>query len=390
MHALELCQEPAISQRLSMPSWLRSRTRPRIRGEGKKQLRIADLFCGAGGMTLGACEVASAFGFNPFIAIAVDIDPIAMAVYRTNFQVPTSRAKSEDISELVNGTLGRSLRKSESELLERVGAVDVLVAGPPCQGHSDLNNHTRRDDDRNWLYLKAVRFAELFKPEVVIIENVRAVTLDRNEVVRTSGEMFDKLGYSVQPLIVNASELGLPQLRKRHVLLATKKSVHAFKPPHLDEQPALSLAIEDLIDESIGASDDDIFRTPSRMTKANIERVNYLFRKNKFDLPNELRPPCHRDKNHSYLSMYGRLNWDKPAQTITSGFGSPGQGRYIHPHRKRVITPHEAARIQGFPDYFSFGDVQSRVKLQELIANAVPPVLAAALLEHVIINGGLT
>ena len=77
--------------------------------------------------------------------------------------------------------------------------------------------------------------------------------------------------------------------------------------------------------------------------------------------------------------MYGRLRWDQPAQTITTGFGSMGQGRYVHPARRRTITPHEAARLQTFPDTFDFGDVTSRKALAKMIGNAVPPLLMATL-----------
>ena len=75
--------------------------------------------------------------------------------------------------------------------------------------------------------------------------------------------------------------------------------------------------------------------------------------------------------------MYGRMHWDRPAQTLTSGFGSMGQGRYVHPTRPRLITPHEGARIQGFPDFFDFGGIESVTALREMIANAVPPQLSA-------------
>jgi DNA (cytosine-5)-methyltransferase 1 len=96
-------------------------------------------------------------------------------------------------------------------------------------------------------------------------------------------------------------------------------------------------------------------------------------------LPNKLRPPCHRNKpDHRYKSMYGRLRWDQPAQTITTGFGSPGQGRYLHPDLPRTLTPHEAARVQFFPDWFDFGKAPSRSALAHCIGNAVPPKLGFA------------
>ena len=87
--------------------------------------------------------------------------------------------------------------------------------------------------------------------------------------------------------------------------------------------------------------------------------------------------------------MYGRMFWDKPAQTLTSGFGSMGQGRYVHPKKRRLITPHEAARLQGIPDFFDFGSVSTLSALREMIANAVPPQFTATLVNRLIEQGVL-
>ena len=115
------------------------------------------------------------------------------------------------------------------------------------------------------------------------------------------------------------------------------------------------------------------------MTPTNVVRMEYLFKHDEYDLPNRLRPPCHQN-GHSYKSMYGRLKWDQPAQTLTTGFGSMGQGRFLHPTRRRMLTPHEAARIQGFPDFFNFSLISRRTSIQQLIGNAVPPRIAIAIL----------
>lgn len=112
----------------------------------------------------------------------------------------------------------------------------------------------------------------------------------------------------------------------------------------------------------------------SRQLATNLARMRYLLEHDLYDLPNSERPECHRDA-HSYKSMYGRLKWAEPAQTITSGFGSIGQGRYMHPTQMRALTAHEAARIQGFPDYFDFSAVTKRSELATMIGNAVPPAL---------------
>ena len=117
-------------------------------------------------------------------------------------------------------------------------------------------------------------------------------------------------------------------------------------------------------------------RLPS-LVKRTAGGFDYLFEKNIYDLPDAERPDCHKNGT-SYLSVYGRMRPDRPAQTITTGIGSPGQGRFIHPTRRRLITPHEAARIQGFPDWFLFsleGREPSRKDLAKWIGDAVPPFL---------------
>lgn len=126
---------------------------------------------------------------------------------------------------------------------------------------------------------------------------------------------------------------------------------------------------------------DDIFNTASEHSLENKRRIEYLFENNLFELPNSERPDCHRLKPHSYKSVYGRMYWDRPAPTITRGFGSTGQGRFVHSLLKRTITPHEAARIQFFPDFFNFGDLRRR-QYQDVIGNAVPSKLSYLLALH--------
>src|SRR5713101_8205724 len=109
--------------------------------------------------------------------------------------------------------------------------------------------------------------------------------------------------------------------------------------------------------------------------ETNARRIDYLFENKLYDLPNLKRPDCHKDGNHSYKSVYGRLRWNMPSQTITTGFGCMGQGRYVHPQLRRTITAHEAARLQTFPDWFDFGKKTSRSTLAEVVGNAVPPLL---------------
>jgi DNA (cytosine-5)-methyltransferase 1 len=103
--------------------------------------------------------------------------------------------------------------------------------------------------------------------------------------------------------------------------------------------------------------------------------MSYIFEKNEYNLPDHLRPDCHRLKSHSYKSVFGRMHWDQPAQTITSGFTSMGQGRFVHPKEQRTLTPHEAARLQFIPDFLRFDDGIGRTTLAEMIGNALPAKL---------------
>jgi DNA (cytosine-5)-methyltransferase 1 len=129
-----------------------------------------------------------------------------------------------------------------------------------------------------------------------------------------------------------------------------------------------------------GQAGKTLFHTPAILSVENQERVQFLHEHELFDLPNELRPRCQRS-GHTYPSVYGRLSWDKPAQTITSGFMSPGRGRFIHPSELRTLTPHEAARLQTFPDWYNWsppGFKPSKSIWAKLIGDAVPPMLAFA------------
>jgi len=254
--------------------------------------------------------------------------------------------------------------------------VDILLAGPPCQGYSNLNNHTRRKDGRNVLYERVTRFVEIAKPRHVLIENVPAAIHGKEGSVKRAIEVMSGMGYRVDSGIVNLAAIGVPQKRKRHVVVAsTFKTIsieNVVEKYRVGEERSVKWAIGDLKDKPL----DGIFTTPTRHTEENMRRIEYLHDNDVYDLPNKLRPPCHRDNGHSYKSMYGRLCWDEPAQTITSGFGSPGQGRFVHPTRFRTLTPHEAARLQFFPDFFDFSHVSEKTSLAEMIGNAAPMKLS--------------
>lgn len=349
-------------------AWLTSETMPRpqnLQGE----FRIIDLFCGCGGLTLGVREAAFALARGFRSVFASDINKQALNLYVRNFNPDI--ADDLPIENHIDGRLGVGLTEKERRFVEKVGHIDMLVAGPPCQGNSDLNNHTRRNDPKNLLYLRAVRCVEILSPDSVIIENVPGVLHEKHGVLQTAIAHLSGLGYSVSYGVIPMKSLGVAQNRKRMVLIASKcGSVDiekAIEDAAVRERP-LSWACADLLE---AYDPNDVFNSSANHSDENKRRIHYLFEHDIHDLPNSERPDCHRLKPHGYVAVYGRMYWDIPSPTITGGFGSCGQGRFVHPLKERTLTPHEAARVQFFPDFFDFKGTLRR-ELQQSIGNAVP------------------
>lgn len=353
--------------------WLRS-TRWPTTPDSVGRVTAVDLFSGCGGMTLGLAEAARALNLVLEPRLAVDVDQVALDVYEANF--PEARTIRRPVEKVFGLEVGAPIPEELEELVAALGTVDVLVGGPPCQGHSNLNNHSRRADRRNELFMTMARAAEVLRPEHVVIENVRDIVHDRKNVFdRTVNVLKDGLGYKVDWGVLEAECLGVAQRRHRTFVVASKS-----QEPDLDRvrrdfrrsERSFDWACDDL-DGGLGTRG---FDTATRPRGKTLERINWLHAgADRWELKNDLRPPCQRDKDHSYNSVYGRMKPDEPAPTITTGFTCMGQGRFVHPHERRTITPHEAARLQFFPDFFSFGD-RNRESYKRLIGNAVPPKLA--------------
>jgi DNA (cytosine-5)-methyltransferase 1 len=354
----------------------------------RKKLKVIDLFCGCGGLTLGTLIACNELGLSLEVVLAADNWSDALKVYNKNFSSISRQISLEDLSSLVAEVGSLDLSSKGKTLVKEMGEVDLIIAGPPCQGNSDLNNSSRRDDPRNKLYTIPVAIGLEVKAKFIVIENVPPVVHSSGNVVNDSVRALRQAGYGVTDIVASALNYGIAQTRRRHIIFASKNHSDSELAAALKALPQTSEAlpvwefISDLEFEM--HSSNSLLTKQTKMSEENVRRVAYLFDNDIYELPNSLRPACHRDKSHSYVSMYGRMRKDTPAQTITSGFGSMGQGRYVHPTQRRLITAHEAARIQGFPDYFTFEDVTSITALRTIIANAVPPPLIASLLPAIL------
>ena len=358
-------------------AWLQSPTPPPT-GVSRAPLRAVDLFSGCGGLSIGLAEAARALNrpFEP--TLAIDLDKTAIDTYADNF--PTAAARCDDVGHVLPGSPGTRRTPAERLLAKQHRDIDVLVGGPPCQGHSDFNNRTRHRDHKNELYSTMVRAAEVLEPQHILIENVPGALNDRSAVVQRTADALDNLGYRVSIGVVDLSELGVPQRRRRLILMASL--THGVTPAevvarHHRQTRDVAWAFQDL--ETL--RDDDRGRLVDAVAQsapATRRRIDYLFDHGLADLPDSQRPACHAGGTHSYKSVYGRLAWDRPAQTVTTGFYSMCMGRYVHPSRRRTITAREAARLQYIPDWFSFSRVQHRTALAQMIGNAVPSRLSYA------------
>jgi DNA (cytosine-5)-methyltransferase 1 len=215
----------------------------------------------------------------------------------------------------------------------------------------------------------------------VIIENVPGVKRAKQSVVRKTTQLLHANGYEVRTGYFRADAMGWPQSRKRFFLIACR----GWAPLKVEEVSAslgadprpVSWALADFE----GDRGDDVMMTGATLSVENQRRVDLLHERDIYDLPNEERPECHQNGT-TYSAVYGRLRWDRPAPTITTGFLTPGRGRYVHPHLRRTLVPREAARLQGFPDSFAFSGGElpepTRASLTKWIGDAVPVPLGYA------------
>ena len=370
---------------------------PRSTSSHARPLRIADLFCGAGGLALGVGQLANELGRSVVWGLVVDSDPGAVATFAANHDVRVrdTRAVTSLIDYRVRGYADRSSFAYEPELLDEdvasaANGLGLLTAGPPCQGHSSLNNRSRGRDPRNQLMLCVAAFAAAANVPRVIIENVPRVVRDAAGVVATARALLRSRGYRVTEGVLAADEMGWPQTRRRYFMVACRgvgplpiASVRrALADPGAERgERSVSWLLGQVPRGRVTAEAKDPLDVPTMHSDENQARINWLFDSGAYDLPDSRRPRCHQDGT-TYGAVYGRMRPGRPAPTITTGFTSPGRGRFVHPTERRAITPREASVIQGFPLGYRFvaagGGAPSRTQLAKWIGDAVPMPLGYA------------
>ncbi|MGE7469857.1 DNA cytosine methyltransferase [Bosea sp. NPDC003192] len=327
-------------------------------------VRAIDLFCGAAGLSLGLQRS----GIE--IVAGVDVDPACRFPFETNIG---ARFFEEDVADLD----GEKIASMFGD-----GSVRLLAGCAPCQPFSGYTTK-RRDIDGRWqLLLEFARLVEESRPELVTLENVPRLAqlpLWHDFVGR-----LRNLGYSVSWDVLDASRYGVPQARRRLVLLGSRLGEIALPKP-LERTINVREAIGKLPDVDAGASHErDPLHSSRALTPANLARIRASKPSGTWrDWPDEMRVKCHTtSRGRTYPSVYGRMAWEKPSPTITTQFYGFGNGRFGHPEQDRAITLREGAILQSFPEGFEFAPQNRKLNFREigrLIGNAVPPALAQAI-----------
>lgn len=335
-------------------------------------LTAIDLFSGAGGLTQGLIDA----GFT--VIGAVENDPLAAETYAANHG--SVRLWTTDIRLL-------AVADVMAELELRPGQLDLLAGCPPCQGFSTLRTRHRGrsvHDDRNDLVDDFMNFAAALRPKSIMLENVP--NLAKDERLDRILERLEELGYYAGrdvAKVFNAADFGVPQRRRRMILITSTFGPIAHAAPSPKRMTVRS-AFAGL--RTTGGSDGSLHDYPQRRSERVGELIGRIPRDggSRRDLSAEWQLPCHQ-RSDGFKDVYGRMAWDMPAPTITTGCFNPSKGRFLHPDEDRNITMREAACLQGFEPEYVFSMRQGVSGVAKLIGNAFPPSFAARHAEPVAI-----
>lgn len=334
------------------------------------KISCVDLFCGAGGLTHG-------FVLEGLPVVAgIDMDPACRFPYEANNQ---ARFIERDISTV-----------TESELSALFGDADVkILAGcAPCQPFSTYAHRYSLDGDGKWALLyEFARLAKGARPDIITMENVPTVA--KHAVFHDFVDTLKILEYQVWYDVVDSSQYGVPQARRRMVLLASRYGKIEIIPPTRKKPKTVREAIGRLKHLQAGeAAPLDKLHVAASLIEKNLQRIRVSKPGGTWrDWPEHLVADCHRSESgRTYPSVYGRMEWDKPAPTMTTQCYGFGNGRFGHPEQDRAISLREAAILQSFPRDYAFvpdGGEVSFTTLGRLIGNAVPVALGRAIAKSI-------
>jgi DNA (cytosine-5)-methyltransferase 1 len=315
--------------------------------------RVVDLFAGAGLLSHAFAQE----GFD--VVFAVEQNAVACRTYEANLG---SHVKCADVTEVQPPR----------------GMCDVLVGGPPCQGFSTLG---KRDasDPRNALSFEMVKWAEQLTPKTVVIENVAAFL--GAPVWADVAERLEAMGYTVKALTLNAHDFGAPQLRSRSFTIA---SLHPVGPPVPVVEPVATVReawaglpeTPDGENHHYSPSPSDLALSRMRVIPPGGDKRDVMER------APELAAPSWWGVRSAVTDVWGRMEWDRPCNTLRTALLNPSKGRYLHPEQNRVISLREAARLHSIPDEWTF--VGTPYQIARQIGNSVPPALGRAVARTVL------
>lgn len=348
-----------------------------LRYKGDRQLEVVDLFCGIGGLSYGLKRM----GFR--IKAGFDFDSTCQYAYSKN-----NKAKFvyKDI---------RDVTREEINSYYSPNSIKILAGCAPCQPFSSYSNKKQKDPNKFDLLYQFGRLIDEVNPDIITMENVaNIVSFGLKPVFPDFLECLQRNNFHISYQTVYCPDYGVPQTRKRLVLLASKydnidildktcpKSKYHTVQGAIGHLPALEAGERD--------PHDPLHRTRT-LTALNLQRIQATpYGGSWRDWPEELRLECHKKKGgKSFGSVYGRMRWDEPGSTMTTECTGIGNGRFGHPEQDRAISLREAALLQTFPMYYSFFPDEESIsfaKASRYIGNAVPPrlgmVIGASILEH--------
>ena len=334
-------------------------------------LTAIDVFSGAGGLTVGLKRA----GFR--VVAAVEIDPHSFSTYKANH--PEVSCLMQDI-----GTV------SGAALLDLAGTdrIDLLAGCPPCQGFTSLTAKYRgKEDPRNELVFQMARLAEELRPRAIMMENVPGLTRKGRPLRDRLCSQLVALDYRLTEGVLQVADYGVPQLRRRFVLLGGRgfeiplpDATHSGAPVgDLAPWRTVREAIQDMADpvtlaeaRARGPVERSDWHIVRELSQENVERMKAATAGKTWQhIPEDLRPECHRKGYVGFTNVYGRMEWDRPAPTITGGCTTFSKGRFGHPEADRTISVREAALLQTFPSDYLL-DTPYMEHVCNMIGNALP------------------